>query len=206
MTSTADFTGATESQQTVCPRSASHTAWKHPELLCGFLTLPRTVRQGLGSSSGCSSFTTPTQPYSYKSSSSLLLQSPSGCIWMQQSRRWSQCEADKEDKPHPPQLLSTTATALAFLRQGTLVLLFIYKMAAKREAKCACEHSLYDRSGRFPSVNVSWKLMLLDRNLFLPLWSLEYTLKADPIRNPPPPTYGQQLWAFLCFFGVAFPS
>lgn len=44
------------------------------------LTLPRTVRHGFGSSSGCSSFTTPTQPYSYKSSSSLLLHRPSGCI------------------------------------------------------------------------------------------------------------------------------
>lgn len=45
------------------------------------LTLPRTVRHGFGSNSGCSSFTTPTQPYSYKSSSSLLLHRPSGCIW-----------------------------------------------------------------------------------------------------------------------------
>ena len=45
------------------------------------LTLPRTVRHGFGSSSGCSSFTTPTQPYSYRSSSSLLLHRPSGCIW-----------------------------------------------------------------------------------------------------------------------------
>lgn len=45
------------------------------------LTFPKTVRHGLGSNSGCSSFTTPTQPYSYRSSSSLLLHSPSGCIW-----------------------------------------------------------------------------------------------------------------------------
>lgn len=48
---------------------------------CLGLTFPRTVRHGFGSSSGCSSFTTPTQPYSYRSSSSLLLHRPSGCIW-----------------------------------------------------------------------------------------------------------------------------
>lgn len=58
--------------------------WKH---VCNdVLTFPSTVRQ-LGSNSGCSSLTTPTQPYSYKSSSSLLLHRPKGCIWKQRRRQ-----------------------------------------------------------------------------------------------------------------------